>query len=37
MADEPRFNVRFDIGHWTVFVSDIARGSAEVISETGER
>ena len=32
MADEPRFNVRFDIGHWTVFVSDIARGSAEVIS-----
>ena len=35
--DEPRFNVRFDVGHWTVFDSDIARGSAEVISEVGER
>ena len=30
--NEPRFNVRFDIGHWTVFDTDIARGSAEVIS-----
>ena len=30
--DEPRFNVRFDIGHWTVFDSDLATGSAEVIS-----
>jgi hypothetical protein len=35
--DEPRFNVRFDIGHWTVFDADITRGSAEVISEAGER
>ena len=36
-ADGPLFNVRFDIGHWTLFDADITRGSAEVISETGER
>ena len=35
--DGPLFNVRFDIGHWTLFDADITRGSAEVISEVGER
>jgi hypothetical protein len=30
--NEPRFNVRFDIGHWTLFDADITRNNAEVIS-----
>ena len=34
MADEPRFNVRFDIGHWTLFDADIDSLNAEVISAT---
>ena len=32
--NEPRFNVRFDIGHWTLFDADIDRLNAEVISAT---
>ena len=27
-----RFNVRFDIGHWILFDTDIANNNAEVIS-----
>ena len=30
--DQPRFNVRFDIGHWTLFDTDITNNNAEVIS-----
>ena len=29
---EPRFNVRFDVGHWTLFEVDITNNNAEVIS-----
>jgi len=32
MANQPRFNVRFDIGHWTLFEVDITNNNAEVIS-----
>ena len=34
LDNEPRFNVRFDIGHWTLFDADIDRLNAEVISAT---
>ena len=34
LDNEPRFNVRFDIGHWTLFDADIDRLYAELISAT---